>query len=106
MRSTLSVSTLIALVQASEDIGPHSYSKTTTTNLFNQNGTKWDLTTQSVYDENKGIEYFRMTHELTAPIKATDLVSFEIAFTVKNDPWTNKFKIAEDVATCSLTQST
>ena len=56
--------------------------RTTTTNLYKASGIVWDLTTQSVYDEDKGAEYFRMTHELTANIKSTDSVSFEIAFTV------------------------
>ena len=66
----------------------------------------WEMTVSTAYDEDYGLEYIRFKHELTANIKATDEVSFEVAFTSTNDPWTNKQVIAEDGAVCKLTQST
>ena len=63
------------------------------------------MKTYSAHDLDKGIEYLRLEHELTANIKATDQVTFELAFTAKNDPWTNKLKLSEDVAVCKLVQS-
>ena len=77
------------------------------TELYNNgNGIVWKLRTYTAYDADDGIEYIRFENILTAPIKATDEVSFEIAFTTASDSWTNKQLMAEDSMVCKMTQST
>ena len=38
------------------------------------------MTYKTGYEEDSGLEYFRIEHELEADVKATDEVTFEIAF--------------------------
>lgn len=95
-------SLLVTFIKASVDVGPWSYSQADETELFNANGIVWKITTKTAYDEDAGIEYFRIQHDLDANIKATDVVTFEIAFTSKSDPWTNKLTMAEDSVVCTM----
>ena len=67
---------------------------------------KWTMYTKTGYEEDTGYEYFRIQHELEADIKATDQVTFEIAFTMQNDPWTNKMIMSDDGVICKVVQST
>ena len=62
--------------------------------------------TKTGYEEDTGNEYFRIQHELEADIKATDQVTFEIAYTMQNDPWTNKMIMSDDGVICKVVQST
>lgn len=64
------------------------------------------MKTSSAEDLDSGLEYFRIEHELQANIKATDKVTFEVAFTVDTDPWSNKKDIANDLVTCEMEQAT
>jgi len=86
-------------------VGPWSFSTTDSLTLYDKSDIKWVLKTYSAYDEDAGIEYFRMQHELDAQLKATDTVTFEIAFTSKSDTWTNKMVMAEDASVCTMVQS-
>ena len=54
------------------------------------NGIIWKMYVQSVYDEDTGYEWLQIEHKLWADIKKTDEVQFEIAFTSKGDPWTDR----------------
>lgn len=47
-----------------------------------------------------------MEHELTADIKATDEVTFEVAFTSGSDKWTNKMVMSDDGVICKVVQNT
>jgi len=64
------------------------------------------MTTETINYLDEGFEYLRLTHELTANIRPTDEVVFEIGFGSSTDPWTNKEKISEDVAICKMARST
>ena len=106
MKGSSIVCLLAAMAAASEDDGPWYKTAEKSTTLYDLNGIKWVLKTYTAKDEDKGISYLRFQHELEAPILPTDEVSFEIAFTTQNDPWTNKSTIAEDSAVCKMTRST
>ena len=110
MKGVYSFASLAILALASEDVGPwrtSTYSETK--NMINDpdgTGIVWTMKTSSMYEEDTGNEYLRIEHNLTANIKATDDVIFEIGFTTGQDPWENKMSMAYDVATCKLEQST
>lgn len=87
---------------AAIDQGPYSYSAKTDTTLYDFGGIKWVVTSYTAFNEDTGLEYFRLEHNLDANVKATDKVTFEIAFTMQNDNWTNKTQIAEDVSVCLM----
>ena len=62
---------------------------------------------QSAYDEDTGKEWLQIEHQLTADIKKTDSVEFEISFTSEGDPWTDRVNlIAEDSAKCTVSINT
>ena len=99
----------ITAYSAETDIGPWTYSPTdlvTDTELYNYGGIIWKVRVTTAHDLDAGVEYLRLRHELTAPIQATDEITFEIAFTTENDPWTNKQIIAEDGAVCKMVKNT
>ena len=116
MKGVYSFASLAILTLASEDVGPwrtSTYSETK--QLINDpydsdadsgSGIVWEIVTKSMFEEDTGNEYLRIEHTLTANIKATDDVIFEIGFTTGQDPWENKMSMAYDVATCKLEQST
>ena len=108
MKAFASFASLATMAAAATDVGPWTYSQADTTTIFTAplGDVIWKLTTYSAYDEDNGYEYFRMQHELTAPIKATDQVTFEISFTTKNDPWVDKMTMSDDIAICKVVQST
>jgi hypothetical protein len=108
MKGTCSFASLVVGALASYDVGPWTYSKSVETTLFNDTVNKitWKLTHYTAYDEDKGIEYVRFQHDLVAPIKGTDEVTFEIAFTTENDPYTNKRAMSEDAVLCKLVRGT
>jgi len=111
MKTSLSSAALAGLAYAGGDVGPWSYSTKTKLNMSSITGVtnpsfSWSMTVWTAYDEDYGDEYLRFEHELTADIKATDEVHFEVGFRSKEDPWTNKKVIAEDGAVCKMTQST
>ena len=47
-----------------------------------------------------------MEHELTANIKATDEVTFEVAFNMASDPFVNKMFMSDDGVICKVVQKT
>lgn len=109
--SSLALSTAVL---ASEDVGKWRWSNngepdTTTILAANTAGThtfEWKMLTKTGYEADTGNEYFRIEHQLEANIKATDQVTFEVAFTMKNDPWTNKMEMSDDGVVCKVVQST
>lgn len=117
MKTRFSFAGLIAAAFAGEDIGPWTYSKKAKLVLYENGGTTgttptsvpstitWTLYTYSAFDEDAGIEYFRLQHELDAQIKGTDTVTFEIAFTSGSQYVTNKKVIAEDSAVCTMVRN-
>ena len=50
----------------------------------------WKMYVQSAYDEDTGKEWLQIQHSLVADIKSTDSVEFELSFTSKGDPWTDR----------------
>lgn len=61
------------------------------------------MNVQSVYDNDTGYEWIEIEHMLTANIKETDTISFELAFTSKGDPWSDRINaLAYDSALCNL----
>jgi len=63
----------------------------------------WKMNVQSVYDNDTGYEWIEIEHMLTADIKETDSISFELGFTSLRDPWTDRVNtIAFDSALCNL----
>ena len=104
MRATSFASLAVAALAATDTV-PMRRSKATTTTLFNHNSIKWDMTTETIHKLDEGIEYLRLTHELTAPIRPTDQITFEVAFTSSTDPWINKEKIAEDISICKMVRN-
>jgi len=104
MKTSLSVAMVAGLALAGGDVGPWSSSKPVTLKMTRDGfANVWEMTVWSAFDEDFGLEYIRFKHELTADIKATDEVTFEVGFQSQNDPWTNKQVIAEDGAVCKLT---
>ena len=108
MKASISFASLLAAqALASRDIGPWKYSTgDLEVTIFDKGGMSWKIKPTSAYDLDAGVEYFRLEHRLVAPIAATDKVSFELAYTIESDPWTNKEVIAEDAVVCTLVQST
>ena len=81
---------------------------------------EWIVKTQTILDEDTGIQSLRVTHELTADILASDVVQFELAF-IPLSRWSSGTNIAgvtigidntsatnlgEDAGRCSLTINT
>jgi len=63
----------------------------------------WTMNVQSVYDNDTGYEWIEIEHMLTADIKETDSISFELGFTSKEDPWSDRINaLAYDSALCNL----
>ena len=106
MKTSLSLAMVAGLALAGGDEGPWSYSTEVALLMTGTFGQEWTMTVSTAFDEDFGLEYIRFKHELTADIKATDEVTFEVGFQSTLDPWTNKKVIAEDGAVCKLTQST
>ena len=114
MKGICSFASLAILALASEDVGPWNYSAVTSKVMLETECTaddcttnpgtniKWTMITSSAHDLDNGKEYFRVEHVLEAPIKSTDKVSFEIGFTVDNDPWSNKLVMANDLVSCDM----
>ena len=87
MKAIISFASAIAcVVMGSSDSGPWEYKCSSGDDcwdkqtLYNFNDVKWQLSVQTAHDEDAGVEYIRFKHELEADIKATDVVTFEIAF--------------------------
>ena len=86
----------MALALASTDAGPWEYFCSSGEDCFDSytlydfNSVTWVLKVQTAHDEDAGVEYIRFQNELTADIKADDVVTFEIAFLSASDEWTNK----------------
>lgn len=58
---------------------------------------EWKVNVQTVVDEDTGGQWIQFVHELKANIKATEDVTFEMAFTSLSNPATDvKERIAED----------
>ena len=102
---------------AEEDEGKWRYSKPTddasgydgswtSQRLIDSGDIVWDMKVSTAFEEDSGNTYLRFKHELTANILPTDEVTFEVAFTVDDDPWSNKMEMADDLAVCNLVQST
>lgn len=81
---------------------------------------EWKVTTQTILDEDTGIQSLRITHNLVANILATDVVQFELSFIplsqwlsgtniagaaigIDNTSFTN---LGEDAGRCSLAINT
>ena len=110
MKNFYSFALLAGAAFGSEDVGLWRWStQDTTTMLSTTAGSrtfKWTMYTKTGYEEDTGYEYFRIEHELEADIKASDEVTFEIAYTMANDPWTNKMIMSDDGVICKVVQST
>ena len=110
MKNFYSFALLAGAAFGSEDVGLWRWSTQDTTEMLNKTGGtktfKWTMYTKTGYEEDTGYEYFRIQHELEADIKASDEVTFEIAYTMANDPWTNKMIMSDDGVICKVVQST
>ena len=65
--------------------------------------TVWKIGVQSVFDEDLGYNNIQIEHRLTADIKSTDVVRFELNFISAGDPYTDRTVMAEDSAVCEVT---
>ena len=64
---------------------------------------EWKVNVQTVVDEDTGGQWIQFVHELKANIKATEEVTFEMAFTSLSNPATDvKERIAEDSGKCVI----
>ena len=63
---------------------------------------RWTERHATLLDEDTGIEYLRIDHYLEGNIKSDDMVTFELAFTSKSDPFYDKKTIAEDSGSCII----
>ena len=72
--------------------------------ILNQSGTStvWKIGVQSVFDEDLGYNNLQIEHRLTADIKSTDVIRFELNFTSEGDPYTDRTVMAEDSAVCEV----
>ena len=107
MKNFYSFASSLALTSfASEDIGLWRWSdEDDNVIMASMDGTHtfvWNMKTKTGFEEDSGNEYFRITHELTGDVKATDQVTFEIAYQMKNDPWVNKMIMSEDGVICKV----
>lgn len=108
MKNFYSFATLAVAAVASEDLGPWRWSETAFVTLIDISNTagdfkfKWTMSYKTGYEEDSGLEYFRIEHELESDVKATDEVTFEIAFRMQNDPWTNKMLMSDDGVICKV----
>lgn len=58
-----------------------------------------------MFESDTGYRWLRITHYLKANIAHGDVVTFDLAFMTKNDPWTDpKNDMIEDSARCTLLQ--
>ena len=65
----------------------------------------WKINTQTMFESDTGYRWLRITHYLKANIAHGDVVTFDLAFMTKNDPWTDpKNDMIEDSARCTLLQ--
>jgi len=53
------------------------------TNMISTSTVNWDVFSKTILDEDSGIQYLRIKHELTANILASDVVQFELSYI----PW-------------------
>lgn len=61
----------------------------------------WRVETMSVFYEDDGTEYFRITHKLKANIMATDIILFELSYRPGSAGLaTDTNSIGEDFARC------
>ena len=76
MRALTSFSVLAVAALAARDTAPMKKSKATKTTMLDlgltTNNVKWEMTTETINYLDEGFEYLRLTHELTANIRATD----------------------------------
>jgi len=107
MRALTSLAVLAVAALASKDTAPMNKSKAVETTLldlgYTTDNVKWEMISETINMLDEGFEYLRLTHILTAPIRATDQIEFAVHFHTKTDPWVNKETIAEDIAVCKLT---
>ena len=64
---------------------------------------KWDIETQSYYNEDTGEIRVQLTHILTSDILATDEITFEVGFSSKSNTATATAQntlISKDIAQC------
>lgn len=64
---------------------------------------EWSINVQCTYDNDTGFEWVEIEHVLVSDIMSTDLISFELAFTSKGDPFVDRVNsIAYDSGLCNL----
>lgn len=69
---------------------------------------KWEISNTSFIDEDTGKQYMELTTELTMPIKADDVITFHVQYSVDNagitdDP--NAADVARDGFSCKMQKS-
>jgi hypothetical protein len=60
MKGVAGLASLIVGALASKDLGPYSYSALTTTKLIDNTNVKWSVISYTAYNQDTGIEYFRL----------------------------------------------
>jgi hypothetical protein len=68
--------------------------------------TKWEVSTQGIFDEDYGVNYMRLTHRLTADILPTDIVTFDLSFDSASAGVLKTDIITEDSSRCTVYQNT
>ena len=113
MKTFCSFASLAISAIASEDVGLWRWSNsgvadevTILDKTANGHSFKWKMITKTGFEEDTGLSYFRIEHELEADIKASDEVTFEIAYIMEQDKWVNKTIMSEDGVICKVVQST
>ena len=64
--------------------------------------TGWMMYTQTVFDEDSGIEYLRVKHTYTGLIKASNQVRFELVFRSASDPFVDRKILESDSGVCLM----
>ena len=63
----------------------------------------WTISTQTILDMDTGYRWLRVTHELTAKIQATDVVTFDLTFSSDYDLWVDPLNnMIDDSGRCSV----
>lgn len=62
----------------------------------------WTMVTQTVFDEDSGVESLRVTHTYTGYVKANQEVRFELVFRSASDPFVDRKVIESDSGVCKM----
>ena len=83
-----------------------SGANTVTDMLVGTTSIGWKMETQTVYDEDSGVESLRVKHTYFGPLLPTQDIRFELVFMSASDPFIDRKIMEADSAVCQMTRST